>query len=295
MFPRNLTLEEGRLKIFRLGYFASFTLTPYAKFQLAQFMGIAVARFHSATPAGQDRLFADAMKRLAFPEHRMITLRGRCREIRAVVDELCMPFSHQMLVRSLWNRRRQFQVQWFSYQECSMHLRLINPQTICQIRSDDYLIAGVHIASSDVGFRPLTVEPVVFRLNSCGGLIGFGTRSSTLSLEPTWSSGCIEDLVSSSVDLALSQASDSMRCMEAAMGHRLPDPDDLRSQSHLGRVVPGGFLTRSLVALEREDHRVRWTLYGLMHAMTVVAQELAPDTRLKLESLAGRDVPSALK
>ena len=288
VFPRSLAMEEGRLRVPYAGYDTRSSLTPHARRQLCRFLDIRMSDFESASQREQDALFAASIERLLFPSHRMLALRGRPGIVRALVDEHCAPFSHVALLRSLWQWRRWFQVQWFSFEETAMHLRLIAPETIREVLPDDHLIAGVHIASSEVLARPLLVEPLVFRLKCSNGLIGFGTRESTLCIFPRWSDGDIEGIFVKAVDSALHQAGMAMEQFGAAVTTVVESP-----RAVLGHVASTPRLPRNLIplteaALAQEAPQTQRTLFGLVNAMTHVAQSYSPETRLRVEATAGR-------
>ncbi len=65
----------------------------------------------------------------------------------------------------------RFQVGWFGLSDESLHLRLVDTTIGRDVWHDDRLMAGIHIANSEVGKRAVTVDALIFRLICQNGLI----------------------------------------------------------------------------------------------------------------------------
>jgi len=184
---------------------------------------------------------------------------------------------------------RHYEVGWFALTPESLHVRLVDPRIVREALPDDRLMAGIHLANSEVGRRAVTVDAMVYRLVCTNGLIrlvrgaslfhqrhvSFATPKFEMALRDAirqaWGQAAVfmEQLVWST--------SQPVRDVEKTLANltdrwNLTNGTEEAIKGHLKATAPG----------QQE------TLYGLVNAITRAAQALAPDDRYDLEALAGQ-------
>jgi hypothetical protein len=220
-------------------------------------------------------------------------LRARYGELRGVLSERYARLDNGALVACLHelleSTHSRFQVGWFSLSEESLHLRLIDTSIGRDVWRDDRLMAGIHIANSEVGKRAVTVDAIIFRLVCQNGLIRLVNGRSLLhrrhvSLDQN---GFIH-LMEKAVAGALGEAMNFMERLALSTHQSVGDVE--AAVKRLGRTWSLSEATQQQVqfALLREPSNLQETLYGLVNAFTYVAQTFADDDRYHLEVLAGQ-------
>lgn len=221
-------------------------------------------------------------------------LRARHGELRGVLSERYARLDNDALMLCLRqlltnNANARFQVGWFGLTDESLHLRLVDTTIGRDVLRDDRLMAGIHIANSEVGKRAVTVDALIFRLICQNGLIRLVNGRSLLrrrhvSLDPNSFARTLEDAVSE----AMKAAFDFMERL--VLASRQPIGDVETAIKRLGRYWSLTDATQQQVqaTLLREPSGQHEMLYGLVNAFTYVAQSLPDDDRYHLEVLAGQ-------
>lgn len=221
-------------------------------------------------------------------------LRARYGELRGVLSERYARLDNDALMLCLRqllvsNTNARFQIGWFGLSDESLHLRLVDANIGREVWHDDRLMAGIHIANSEVGKRAVTVDALIFRLICKNGLIRLVNGRSLLrrrhvSLDPNSFARNLEDAVADALDAAL----DFMERLVLAAREPIGDPE--AAIKRLGRYWSLTEATQQQVqaALSREAAGQQDKLYGLVNAFTYVAQSLPDDDRYHLEVLAGQ-------
>ena len=221
-------------------------------------------------------------------------LRARYGELRGVLSERYARLDNDALMICLRqllvsNTNARFQVGWFGLSDESLHLRLVDTTIGRDVWHDDRLMAGIHIANSEVGKRAVTVDALIFRLICQNGLIRLVNGRSLLrrrhvSLDPNGFARTLEEAVADAMDAAL----DFMERLVLASREPIGDPEI--AIKRLGRHWSLTESTQQQVqaALSREEAAQQDKLYGLVNAFTYVAQSLPDDDRYHLEVLAGQ-------
>jgi hypothetical protein len=179
-------------------------------------------------------------------------------------------------------------VDWFGLSEESLHLRVVDPQKCRDVLPDDPLTVGIHLSNSEVGFRALTVDALVYRLVCKNGLIRMVKGKSLLRqrhihvAQPRFVAALAEG-----VENALEVAGEFLNELQRAT--RTPIPQVETTLERLGEAwgLSGEAQQVAVSALKREAPGQQSTLYGIVNAMTNVAQTLPDEARYDLEVLAG--------
>ena len=216
-------------------------------------------------------------------------LRAKGDRLRAVLSDRYSPLDNAELLDLLLPMLEPHHlVDWLSLEEEGLHLRVVDPKRTRDVLPGDGLSVGIHIANSEVGFRSLRVDALVYRLVCTNGLIRLVQGKSLLRQRHVHIArprfvACLEEAVS----LAWAEAEGFLEQIEATTRMRVSDVpgtlERLGEKWHLSQNVQDDLL----LSLRREPSRVQETVYGLVNAVTSVAQRMAPETRYDLEVLAG--------
>jgi Domain of unknown function (DUF932) len=220
-------------------------------------------------------------------------LRARHGTLRGILSDRYSKLDNETLLGSVQQvldgaGAGRFSISWFALSDESLHLRLVDPAVAREALPDDRLMAGVHIANSEIGKRAVTVDAMVYRLVCENGLVRLVKGKSLLYQRhihlPQERFG---SALESSVEHALDAAAGFMEQMILATREPIKDVEDT-----LKRIAERWNLSqqtqeqvqRSLLA-EKADQQE--SLYGLVNSLTSAAQLLPADDRYDIEVLAG--------
>jgi hypothetical protein len=217
-------------------------------------------------------------------------LRAKHNTIRAVLTEHYSPLDNALLMESLMPMLgNRYAVDWCALSPESLHLRLIDPRRTREILPNDALTVGVHIANSEVGFRSVTVDALVYRLVCSNGMVRLVKGKSLLRqrhihLDRSRFRAALEEAVSDAF-LTADGFIDELRRKTQQL---VPDVEEtierLGERWKLSELVQEGIKS----ALARDVPQHQESLYGLVNAFTATAQQLSDEARYDLEVLAGR-------
>ena len=177
----------------------------------------------------------------------------------------------------------------------SLHLRLVDPDLTRDVLPNDRLMVGLHVANSEVGRRAVSVDALVYRLVCANGLIRLVRGRSLLRhRHVSWDEPRFAEALQKALGEALTAGAGLIEQLAWAAKTPIPDVDGT-----LAALVQQGSLTQELRegvrrALLGTPPSQQETVYGLVNALTFVAQGLCPDDRYDLEVLAGRLLENGL-
>ena len=312
--PRDrLALANGRLILpeeYAGEYPESLTLSPWATAQVCQRLGIPVPYFLRCSLPLRDAQFNhwawsqdqepdEDSQKLGSP--RPWLLRGNGESIRAVLSDRYAPLDNADLLGTLVPLLEgRFEVQGIALTSESLHLRLVDPRLAREVLPNDRLLAGVHIANSEVGRRSVTVDALVWRLVCLNGLVSLVKGRSLLRQRHiSWDRPRFADALRVAVSEAAMAGAGLIDHLHAATREPVPDIEGvvraIARQASLTQAVQ----EKVLSALRATPPPQQERLYGLVQALTFTAQSLPPDDRYDLEVTAGRlldeGVPAPLK
>ncbi len=186
-----------------------------------------------------------------------------------------------------------FAVDWFSLNDESLHLRLVDTRTPRQVLPGDDLMVGLHVGNSEVGRRAVTVDALVYRLVCQNGLIRLVKGKSLMHRRHLYlSAPRFQEVLQGAVVGALDAAAGFLDQLQAAT--RTPVPDVASVLETLGRqeALSRNFLEAVAESLKAEPASQQDTVWGLVNGLTQAAQRLPADERYGVEALAGRLIES---
>lgn len=224
-------------------------------------------------------------------------LRAKGDSLRGVLSDLYSRMDNAPLLSCLEPLLdSRFQVGSFALTQESMHLRLLDPALAREVLPDDRILAGIHVANSEVGKRAVTVDALVFRLVCSNGLIRLVKGKSLLHQRHLYlSERRFQGAVRQVMGEALTVAAGFIERLTWATQQSIENVDET-----LTRLVERWGLTQEfqeqvLLALLGEPHGQQETVYGIANALTYVAQRLPMDDRYRIEALVGQWVEHGLR
>jgi hypothetical protein len=182
----------------------------------------------------------------------------------------------------------RYQVSLVELTNESFHLRLVDPRISRDILPSDRLLVGIHLANSEVGFRAVTVDAVVWRLVCSNGLVRRVAGKSLLRQRHIHVADArflplLEEAIGQATLVAVGFIE------QMALSVKTPVPDPEMAIAYLGQMWGLTKQTQEFVRLAllgEPKTGQQDTLYGLVNAVTNAAQRLPVDDRFQLETLA---------
>jgi len=297
---RQLTLHHGRLVFPQAqhdGHEQGLSLTPWALSQLCQKLGIPAGYVKKCPPHLQDanvnywnqseKIGRQFDKADADPDQAWL-LRARGNTLRGVLSSRYAKLDNAALLDTLLPivGGTRYQVGLAQLTPESFHLRLIDPLIARDVLPDDRFLVGVHIANSEVGLRAVTVDAIVYRLVCSNGLVRrVNSRSLLRQRHYQVSEPRFADLLAQAVQEAVTVAAGFIEQMALAARTPLPNPEG--ALALLGQVWSLSQATQEQVRFALYAEKPEGTLYALVNSLTLASQQLGPDDRFHLETLAG--------
>jgi hypothetical protein len=294
-----MRMQEGRLRfprLYRADTPQGLALTPWATTQICQRLSIPTAYYRRCPPRLQDDQVnywlhkEDAGATQSRPEKpERWLLRSKSDTLRGILTERYAKMNNADVFQSLEPLvKSHYEVTWLALTDESLHLRLVDPRLAREVLPGDRVIAGLHIANSEVGKRSVTVDALVYRLVCQNGLVRLVKGRSLLHQRHVGiTPALLEMAISKAIKEAIVQGTGFMERMIWAT--REPISDVEKTIAAMGETWRLSETLQAQVtnALRKERSGQQETLYGLVNAFTDVAQSLPPDDRYSLEALAG--------
>jgi hypothetical protein len=217
-------------------------------------------------------------------------LRAKGETLRAVLTDRYTPIDNRMLLRCLHRSLpSHLKVQWMALDEESFHLRLFDPTCVIEVEKGDPLMAGLHIANSEVGKRSVTVDAIVYRQVCSNGLIKLIKGKSILQQRHiAVSPAHFVALLQQAMCQALSASHEYSEQMALSSREPIRDVEtemkNLVSNWHLSQI----FVEKVEACLLHEERVNQENLFGLVNALTRAAQSLDAEQRYDMEVFAGK-------
>lgn len=290
LVPRTeLELFQGRLAFQANQCPQAIEPTPWSVSQLCTRLGIPTPYFRKCPAELQD---AQANYWLRYGRQKaqeQWLLRLHHNTVRAVLSEHYSPLDNATLLDELRPLLPDsYRVDWFGLSDESLHLRVVDPQRYREVLPDDALTVGIHIANSEVGYRSVTVDALVYRLVCKNGLIRLVKGKSLMRQRHLHVSEMrFVGVLGEAIANALQESEGFLQQLQAATQTPVPDMaevlEKIAERWHLSEE------TQETVkqSLQREPASQQESLYGLVNAYTAAAQHLPDEGRYDLEVLAG--------
>ncbi len=217
-------------------------------------------------------------------------LRAKNQEVRAVLSERYRPLDNADLIGTLIPvLEDRFEVRGIALTPESFHLRLVDPRLAREVLPNDRLMVGVHVANSETGRRSVTVDALVWRLVCLNGMVRLVRGKSLLrQRHVSWDRPRFADALNRTVCEAVTAGAGLIDRLQAATREPVPDVEGviraIAQQAALTQAIQDRVKQALLSTPPPQQERV----YGLVQALTFVAQSLTPDDRYDLEVTAGR-------
>ena len=311
--PQDITLAQGRVispRLYRYEYPQGLTPTNWATGQLCQFLGVPTAYFRKCPASLQDaqanywlqNLIEEQAKDKAEKAGRngrngnnngraeQWLLRARGETLRGVLTDRYTRLDHLELFEAVSPAlSKDYQVDWFALNDESFHLRLHDNRLYRDALPNDRLMAGVHIANSEVGKRAVTVDALIYRLVCTNGLIRkVGGASLLHQRHIALSRPEFKLTVQQAVRDALAQSASYLDRLAVSVAHPIPDVERAIHKIALDWGLTQATEEAVKKAMLLEVPSQHETLYGLINGLTSVARSMGPDERYALEASAGQ-------
>jgi hypothetical protein len=290
-----MRLEDGRIvfgRLYRADHPRGLGLTPWATAQMCQRLSIPTA-YYKRCPVGlQDDqvnywMHREPERGEREPSERWL-LRSKGDTVRGILSERYAKVNNADVFRNLEPLvKERYQVTWLALTEESLHLRLVDPTLAREVTPGDRVLAGLHIANSEVGRRAVTLDALVYRLVCTNGLIRLVKGRSLLRQRHiSLSQPRFELALTRAIRDAITEGTAFLERMIQSTREAIPDVAGsltaIAVQWAWGETLQEQ-VTEALL-LERSHQE---NLFGLVNAITSVAQRQDPDGRYSLEALAG--------
>lgn len=290
LVPRpELQLCDGRLAFQAQHCVQAIEPSPWAVGQLCARLGIPAPYFRKCPTELQDAQANYWLRHGRQKPNEQWLLRLHHNTVRAVLSERYSPLDNATLLdelRPLLPER--YRVDWFSLADESLHLRVVDPQRYREVLPDDALTVGIHIANSEVGYRSVTVDALVYRLVCQNGLIRLVKGKSLMRQRHLHVSQMrFVGVLGEAIENALQESERFLEQLKEAT--KTPVPDIAEVMEKIAEKWHLSDETQEVVkqSLQREPASQQETLYGLTNAYTFAAQKLPDEGRYDLEVLAG--------
>lgn len=299
----DLAMENGRIALpypEHLRHPHGLALTPWATTQVCQRLGMPTGYFRRCPPHLQDSQFNHWVQpsQNGSNGHRRERWMLRTKEdsVRGVLTERYSPLDNADILEILAPMMEpHYQVSWFALTEESFHLRVVDPRLARDVLPNDRLIAGIHLANSEVGKRAVTVDALVFRLVCSNGLVRLVKGASLLYRRHlSWSKPQFEAELRQAMREAFLHGVGFIERLSWSTEEHIQDVDGTLQMLGSRWNWPETLRTRVSETLRAEPRAQQETLYGLVNAVTQAAQELPADDRYDLEVLAAELVERGL-
>lgn len=288
--PRNaLNLYDGRLSFQDEIGNRELSFSPWATGQFCNRLGIPAPYFRKCPLHLQDTQANYWLREGVQKEGEQWLLRAREHDLRAVLSERYSPLDNRTLLDELHTLLpSHYRVDWFGISDESLHLRVVDPARYREVLPNDALTVGIHLANSEVGFRSVTVDALVYRLVCTNGLIRLVKgkslmRQRHLHVSPTCFVGALGEAIECALQESESFLEELQRATQTPVPHVVEVMEKIGEKWHLSEEVQ----QTAQKALLQEPASQQESLYGLVNAYTAAAQRLPDEMRYDLEVLAG--------
>jgi len=208
-------------------------------------------------------------------------------QLRAIMSERYTPFDDEKLFPLVEPWVKDTEVEWYSFDEYSTHLRLTLPETYEEIKVGDAVQKGIHITNSEVGVRSVTIQAVVIRLVCKNGLLSTSKKSRSHIGDPQR----LEEHVKYMIEEAVLDSSALLAKYKQSLDIAIDDPTlALKQIVKTEGLSQAEFKELLSVYLNQPDP----SLFGIVNALTQTAQDYPAERRWEMENIAGRLLDSGL-
>jgi hypothetical protein len=209
-------------------------------------------------------------------------------QVRAIMSERYTPFDDIQLFPLVEPWVKDTEVEWYSFEDYSTHVRLTRKETYEEIKVGDAVQKGIHITNSEVGVRSVTIQAVVIRLVCKNGLLSAFKKSRSHVGDPQR----LEEHVKYMIEEAVLDSDALLAKYKQSLDIAIEAPTDALKQIVKNEGLSQAEFSQLLkVYLSAPDP----SLFGIVNALTQTAQDYPAERRWEMENIAGRLLDSGLK
>lgn len=202
-------------------------------------------------------------------------------QLRAIMSERYTPFDDVQLFPLVEPWVKDTEVEWYSFDDYSTHVRLTLPETYEEIKVGDAVQKGIHITNSEVGVRSVTIQAVVIRLVCKNGLLSAFKKSRSHVGDPQR----LEEHVKYMIEEAVLDSDSLLAKYKQSLDIAIEEPTDALKQIVKNEGLSQAEFSQLLkVYLNAPDP----SLFGIVNALTQTAQDYPAERRWEMENMAGR-------
>lgn len=285
--PRQITLKQGECSIQSSGgEGVRYSISDWAKSQLLSRLGIPVIYYERCPVVLQELQYSYWRDQLSARNTKFL-VRGRGNLIRGILSSRYSIINDFTLIEAVEPLFVEGMViTFFEVTDNSFHLRLVSPRPVEESGHQDPLYCGVHVSNSEVGYRPVSIDSIVYREVCSNGLIRLHDQTNILrrrhiGTTPADFAYQVLQAARSAICLAEDTAESFLRSKYR------PILNTVERVQYLGKKWELSKTFQQSIIDQISGEAYPETEYALINAITSVAQDLEPDNRYRMESLAG--------
>jgi len=209
-------------------------------------------------------------------------------QVRAIVSERYTPFDDVQLFPLIEPWVKETEVEWYSFDDYSTHVRLTLPETEEEIKVGDAVQKGIHITNSEVGVRSVTIQAVVIRLVCKNGLLSASRKRRSHIGDSQRLKEHVKYMIEEAVLDSDALLAKYRQSLDIAIKKPILALKQIVKKEGLSQVEFKELLS---VYLNQPDS----SLFGIVNALTQTAQEYPAERRWEIENIAGKLLDSGLR
>lgn len=265
------------------------SLTPWAESQICTKVGIPTRYFRKCPPGLQTPQFQYWRDELVNRSENepTVLLRGRGDTVRGILSSRYTVIDDKLLFDALAPLFAEgLIITWLEATDVSFHMRLVSPQDVKGSIFGDPLFMGIHVSNSEVGYRPVSIDGVVYRQICANGMVVQADRSSVFRRRHLGRlDGDFPYKLLQSARSAMNRAETTVLRLSESRFKPLEEPGE--AVETIGKKWDLSEKVQQSIIDQISNEPYPETQYALVNAITWVAQLQNPDERFRLETLAG--------
>ena len=204
--------------------------------------------------------------------------------IRALMSEQYEPFDNLELLQAVSTVCPDGTKLTTAYNnEQVMHLSLIFPNTITEIKAGDLVESGIHISNSEVGMRSVTIASYHYRLLCSNGAIGGGDGGGYTRFRHIGNPDRIRDAVRASIESTTLEATKVIEQMRQAVNIAIDKPIEAMEKLCKENEMTADDYKAMMDNFFKEPDP---TAYGVFNAITATARDRDGEDSYQMARLA---------
>lgn len=244
-------------------------LSPRAETQLLQRLGVPVS-FFRRLPENLRWAVANHFVQNGLGEGAALIRTVRGDTVRALLTDAYTPLDDVDILPAVADilGDQEVTIEKLDFSDDATHLRILFPRQTVEARAGDVLTTGIHVTNSEVGYRAVHVDALVYRLVCSNGLVRAESSGRT-TLRHVGQVDRLKDYMARAIADARDNAHQLLGQFRDSVQHTLSDPEELLRGFARDSDLTREQLQAALAAYALEPDR---TLYGVVNSLTRAAQ-----------------------